>query len=572
MFDSLIKFFADLKSSKKATRSPFVISIIALIVVIPMLLAIFYGYFYDDTVILTSDKVKIELFNKDGLTIFSGEADLSNLSESRTVEILYSLHNEKTESDKEIPTSSVPSFRFTVKSETVNERYDCYFTESVKTSYIKDKSGKVYSLPSDAYISFLLSEHSEALYEASTPPALITGNGEEVFPSKVDLWQYRRVDGKLIKSKSTLTVSQVLTYKIGGAINLAFEKMPDECVVSISDANGNLIHSGSLDDLSTIPVNKGEVLTAHVEAKWNENEQSDFCGALSYDFYIVVGDRAEFSVSSNEIYPGQFVVISVTNVDDVSKIIYSSKARRDIGSDADKAFNQLYEFVPTFVKDGKYAKAILPIPTGLSEYVFGFSVSYGAAYEYFEISIKNTPESSTHTLSNVSNDLLASVSSSAQNELSKLFQSIPASPQNMILWKESFVSLSDLGFTAGYSYNDTIIYNDDGDLFISKGCEYIAPSADGASVPTLNTGRVIQTGHCDALGNYVIVDHGMGLRTWYCHLSDVDVTEGAVVAKGDTVGKCSNNGAFNSNGVLILCSVYEMLIDPDFIIGNKINT
>ena len=86
----------------------------------------------------------------------------------------------------------------------------------------------------------------------------------------------------------------------------------------------------------------------------------------------------------------------------------------------------------------------------------------------------------------------------------------------------------------------------------------------------MNVGRVIKISNSDIFGNYVVVDHGMGVRTWYCHLSDVDAIEGMLVTSNDSVGKSGSGALLSSNGVLILCSVNETLIDPDHIIGRKI--
>ena len=43
-------------------------------------------------------------------------------------------------------------------------------------------------------------------------------------------------------------------------------------------------------------------------------------------------------------------------------------------------------------------------------------------------------------------------------------------------------------------------------------------------------------------GNVVIIDHGWGLYSFFAHLSEVDVTTGEVVARGDVVGKVGATG------------------------------
>ena len=86
----------------------------------------------------------------------------------------------------------------------------------------------------------------------------------------------------------------------------------------------------------------------------------------------------------------------------------------------------------------------------------------------------------------------------------------------------------------------------------------------------VNHGIVIQTGTDPLLGNYVLVDHGCGLRTWYGHLSDINVAIGDVVQKGESIGKTGQTGLATGNGFLFLCTVYQTLIQPEYVIGKEI--
>jgi hypothetical protein len=48
-------------------------------------------------------------------------------------------------------------------------------------------------------------------------------------------------------------------------------------------------------------------------------------------------------------------------------------------------------------------------------------------------------------------------------------------------------------------------------------------------------------------GIYVRIDHGDGFKTWYCHMSDVVVSEGQRVARGEKLGTSGSTG--NSTGI-----------------------
>jgi hypothetical protein len=63
------------------------------------------------------------------------------------------------------------------------------------------------------------------------------------------------------------------------------------------------------------------------------------------------------------------------------------------------------------------------------------------------------------------------------------------------------------------------------------GADYRAP--EGAPVRAPATGRVILTGNHFFAGNSIYIDHGQGLISMYFHLSEILVTDGQMVNKGD---------------------------------------
>lgn len=87
---------------------------------------------------------------------------------------------------------------------------------------------------------------------------------------------------------------------------------------------------------------------------------------------------------------------------------------------------------------------------------------------------------------------------------------------------------------------------------IHQGIDFGLPV--GTPIYSVRAGTVIKCGHksgsynggTGSEGNFVVIDHGSGIRSHYYHLSMVGVKEGQTVTQSTVIGKSGNTG--NSTG------------------------
>ena len=99
-----------------------------------------------------------------------------------------------------------------------------------------------------------------------------------------------------------------------------------------------------------------------------------------------------------------------------------------------------------------------------------------------------------------------------------------------------------------------------------SGIDIAAP--EGVLIQSPAEGQVIESGDFFFNGNSIFIDHGQGLVTMYCHMSNIKVKTGQKIAQGETIGAVGQTGRVTGPHLHWSVSLNNARVDPNLFFDN----
>ncbi|MBQ8248865.1 MAG: M23 family metallopeptidase [Clostridia bacterium] len=448
--------------------------------------------------------------------------------------------NDNAESRSSLPSEIVSDsglFEFKYYNYDRVQVYKYYFSSDTNNAYFVDSRDNCYQIVSEDAASFLSTKYARCLYDTTAFPTM-TISEETLLPVEAK-WEYQTYGGAYVALDGIETSAKSdRVYEMKGAFALSFDNQPDDIRVTVT-ADGSTLYTGVYEEIVNTSL-EGRTIDVHVEADWYENPA--FSGKATYDFKAKILVPAAFYLGRTEVEPGEFVVISARNVDDPSAIKFTSDP--DIG------------YTPVFFQDGIYARALVPINMNFDGTEVHITCTYGEVSQPMTLNIKKKTFGSSSiavTPTVVSQTRTETTMNTFKEAMAPIIAETEATP----LWEGTFHE-GTAGGNVRIGFGRYVTITGTSETFRHEGCDYIVKY--GEDIMAMNNGKVVFAGYLDYSGYMVVIDHGLGLKSWYAHLNDnIPVQVGDTVAKGDVIGHGGTTGFTSLDPIChIAVSVYDV--------------
>lgn len=435
-------------------------------------------------------------------------------------------------------------------------------SEKIGNCVYKDIDEKIYAFPSDVAKELLMRDEfaSANKYEGVVNLKLSYSKDSENYNQLISAdtysWKYTRLDGEIITKVDDEVSSELETIVLpqNTIFDLSFDSeiAPDTVDVTVTDG-AETIYKGEPGALPTyLTFTKDTLINVSIDAKWLESDKSAYYGDVKYNFNLMYDFPSQFKLVDTKLSGGEFTVINVVDGIPTSGVV---KAESEIMSGV----------MESFVHNG-VRRIYIPIKPNVAPGVYKIKITEfsGVSTVNFTVAPKTF---ATHENVLVSPDVAELATSANVAEFEDVLEHYRNTITSEQYWKGKFVLPVENG-TVVCSFGDTL--NIPANAKVSDGM-YIT-GTEGSAVRAANDGIILYAGETKYSGHTVIIDHGLGMLSYYFNLGSTGCTQGDRITKGSTIGTIGTSGYTPYSNTITYCnSVGGYFINPKTQIDYSIN-
>jgi len=462
-------------------------------------------------------------------------------------------------------------------------KYELYLSAKDTDCLLKNADNELMLLNARDADALLNSPISDTVYDHSQIPQAIIPQGQDnktIYPSSGD-WYLKKPSGNFYPSTvGNMLVENAETNSVrvfqNKPLNLQFAVQPDNINVKVY-SNKEVVFDDVYSNFdSNFYSDVNESLQMVVTAEWLQNDTNDYYGSAEYDIDVSYEVPAIFAVSETEANPGDIVIFTGANITDGSSYTVDVSSP-DSTNNTDSAGNTDASIIYSTnfaAADGKEI-ALVPIGIDFAGKTINVSISGGDQPVNYQINVAALSGSTGAAGSaisartdngNVDNNLSDSAIKTKNDEYAKILA--VADNFSSKYWDGSFIYPRE--GKEWLIYGQKVSINGNTYSYINSATNLDVNPKE--PILASNAGKVIYAGTVPDDGNLIVIDHGMGVKSWYGHLADMSVKVGDDITKGQQIGTAGNTGLYTSiqYNLYFAVSVKDIFINPIWLIKNGI--
>lgn len=264
-----------------------------------------------------------------------------------------------------------------------------------------------------------------------------------------------------------------------------------------------------------------------------------------FEFSVDVDSRPTISISNQNPVQGELLIVEINNIPLNSQIDIDNHFRPSaiIQKDYKARF-----YLPMAYRE---AAKVYPLTLSINNQTYNYELDV-KTYEFKEIHFTVSASVSSSTVGN--NDAVIQY----RETIYPLYETFETEEY----WEGNFINPVE-GARISSTFGEMRFVNNAKTPTRHAGIDYAIKC--GTDVLASNAGKVEYAGFLTMIGNTIVIDHGLGLKTFYEHMEDITITQGDMVEKGQLIGHVGTTGYSTGCHLHFQAMVKNQSINPEFL-------